>query len=192
MTKPTDEQEGLIVDLSRKWARYKTEQVGMESRIRKRIATEMAGVIHTLRLDVAKSMRAALDAGATKVSVRRVSSKNPGTMESLLEMLNAVAEVEETSVSEASGLNIEWQGAHLGISLDPTVVRSTEWDLHNGDLWVGVFEVFIRESDGKVFIDPVELSPGITTPSGLIEWLRADRANEEAVVAWVTANPMGS
>lgn len=194
MTRTTPESEALIVNVGLKWSRYKAERVGIETRIRRRVEAEHAAAVLSARVEVAQAMQFAIDAGATKTSIRKVTSKNPGTVEEFLALLAPEPDtIEDTNtVAESTGLHIERLGKHLSVTLDPGFVRATEWHRNDPDLWGGLFEVFTRPTDGKVFIDPVELSEGITPPSGVIEWLRADRANEEVVAAWVTANPQTS
>lgn len=189
MTRLTPEQEGLIQQVGRKWLSYKAEVAGMEKRIRKRVEAEMQGALSASQIEVAEAARVALEGGATKVALRKVTSKHPGALESLLALLDDAQE--PTAVSESSGLNLEW-GVAMGvlrISLDPSLVRNTTVDRQDAALWGGDYEVY-RRTDGKVFIDPMP-SAVPTTIHGVTEWLRADRANEEVVIAWVTANPQG-
>lgn len=184
MTQLSTAQEALVEEAGRKWRAYKAEAVGVEIRIRKQIEADMEAAINSAKLALAESIRVALEAGATKIALRRATSKNPGTLEKFLALLDP-PEGEFDAVTETGGLSIAWAGENLDITLDPAGVRETDADRSNPVAWTGLFEVFQRE-DGKVFIDPVNENNDAV---GLIEWLRADRKNEEVVIAWLEANP---
>lgn len=187
MTKLNAEQHALIEQVERKWARYKAESTGIEARIRKRIEAEAKEGLRVAKLELAESIRVALDGGATKVALRAVTSKNPGTLESFLDVVTERTPATADGVNELDALSIAWTpGGQLDITLDAAAVRETDEDRTDPLLWSGVYEAFTRPSDGKVFIDPTEDNGGSL---GVTEWLRADRANEEAVIAWIQNNP---
>ncbi|MBG6106601.1 hypothetical protein [Frigoribacterium sp. CG_9.8] len=187
MTRITPEADAAVENAGRKWIAYKIEMLGLESRVRARIEADMEAAISGHSLEVARALRAALDIGATKVALRKVTSKNPGTIESFLALLDPKKEA--VTVKSLDGLKLFWGllNGTLNITLDSATIVTTEFDRGNPLDWSALFEVFVRPGDGKVLIDAIDTSGQVG--AGVTEWLRADRANEEAVIAWVTANP---
>lgn len=185
MTKLNPEQEGLVEEVGRQWLRHKAEKAGIEARIRKKVKAEMEEVITKSAVEVAQSMRVALEGGVTRIALKNVTSKNPGTLESFLSVLSP--EVVEEQAQEEAAVDIEWAGKDLlRIQIHPATALNMIADRNVPELWAGEYEVFTRSEDGAVFIDP---SPTVPTLSGVTEWLRSGKANEDRVIAWVGENP---
>jgi hypothetical protein len=166
----SDEAVALVDAVQTKWFLYKAEVSVIELRARKRMEKEVAAELLSAKLAVAVPLRAALDAGATKVALRAVTSKNPGTLEGFLDLLVPRAEMPVDVVPARELAAIVWEGDILRI------------DVSGGS---GLFEPFLR-GDGTVLILPGEGSKG---GAEVLLWLQADPANEQSVVDWVAANP---
>ncbi|WP_025157238.1 hypothetical protein [Leifsonia aquatica] len=188
MRKLTPEAEAAVELAGKKWLKHKTARETLEATIAKRVKTELESEMLAIRLEFATAAQAALDAGATKMALRRVSSKNPGTLEDYL-LLLAPAETPETEAeaqAAAVDVQIEWIAGDLLIKLDPQQIAETDIDRLDPELWSGLYETFHRVEDDSWFIDPTPMVPAI---HGVTQWLFADTANHDRVVAWVKANP---
>lgn len=185
MTKMNPEQEGLAEEVSRQWVRHKAEKSGIEARIRKKVKAEMAEFEAKSALEVAESIRVALEGGVTRVALKKVTSKNPGALEAFIKLLQPkeVVEAEATPFNLAA-LKIKWFGKDMiEVRLDPRLIEQGSFDRNDLAPWSDVYDVFVRE-DGVTFIDPIVA----TSNTAVTEWMRADPAHLALVVAWVGEN----
>lgn len=189
MTNISAEARASIATVQTMWKVMKAHEKSDEETIRARVAAELGEKRRIERLEVAAAMQAALDAGATKLSLKLVTTKDRVTFDSYLALLHPTeaTETEDTAPKSTVGLTIAWATPEtLTITLDPRTVVKTDTDRSRPELWTGEFEEFTRPVDGKLFIRPLDSVP---LGHGVTDWLRSDRANEEVIIAWIVDHP---
>ena len=89
MTHMSQDALVLVEEVRKRWVKLKVEEASREALIRQAIAAEFAVRLHQTKLEVAHAMRLAIDSGSTKVALRNVTSKNPGTVEKFLALVES-------------------------------------------------------------------------------------------------------
>lgn len=87
MTHMSQDALTLVEEVHKRWVKLKVEEATREALIRQAVAAEFAERLTETRLEVAHAMRLALANGSTKVALRNVTSKNPGTLEKFLALV---------------------------------------------------------------------------------------------------------
>lgn len=194
MTNLTIEALALVDRAGKEWVRHKELLAGVEARVRARVEAEMAEERKQSALKVSLAMQAAIEGGATKAALHRVTTRDFRTFKSFFELADEVAQPADAEIDAVEpGAAAEWSAAWerpdvLRIKLDPMTVSSTQYDRNRPEFWDGTFEVFVRPHDGQVFVDPtgdVSFEVGIA----VTEWLRSSENNLAQVVAWIADNP---
>jgi hypothetical protein len=192
VTKITPQALALVEVAGKEWARHKMLVASVEARVRARVEAEAAQERDASAYKVALAMGAAIDGGATKAALRPVTTRDFRTFKSYFDLLSDAPTTSDEAVKPVSAtvtLWIEWYSAEvLRLGLEPGSIAVTGYDRTQPDLWCGNFEVYRRPDDGQVFIDPTG-DGGFEVGIAVTEWLRADAANLDRVVAWIDANP---
>ncbi|MGN6325785.1 hypothetical protein [Pseudolysinimonas sp.] len=188
MTKLSTEALAAVETTRQRWRRFKDIESSAEAIIRARVAEELGEQIHQAKLDLANSLRDAIAVPTmTKVALRSVTTKHPGTLEKYLSYGSEPERVLTEAVSSV-GLSIEWweRDGSLLIVLDPRTIVSTTVDRDEPRFWHGHYTVITRQADGMRFVRPVDDESD--TGEGITEWLR-DRSHTEVVLDWVDVHP---
>lgn len=191
MTKQTAAQNALVALAGNEWNRHKAFTNGLEATIRARVETEMEDERRRSATKVGAAMKVAIDGGATRASVKLVTTKDHNTFHSYLALNDPPPEAEVEVVIESPRaevtLSIRREADLLRIWIDPETVPIGE---HHGhpDAWEGPFEVFIHPQTGVVFIDPTN-AEGYDRGKAVTDWIRDDERNLQRIRDWLEANP---
>jgi hypothetical protein len=168
------------------WADFKKESIDADKRLRAALEAQLAAAVKDAEMEVAYRAQAALDLGATKVALRRVTSVHPGTLERYLALVapTDIAAVVPQRIGNAPTFEYETPDI-IRITVDPAGVVDTSFSKDDERLWSGPFKVMTRPSDGRVVILPVD--SGIEADGAAVaKWLRDDPANLAEVTEWVS------
>jgi len=184
VTRLSIEQEALVGEVANAWRAFKAERAGAEARVRALVAADVAKSVAAARQSVSASLDVALAAGVPKRALKEVTTKDRVSFESLL----PTKEAEPTGGTvepAAPDFECSWDGELIRIRLHPRSLPGSDWNPNEPEFWEGVFEHFVRPSDGEVFIDPPIGSWG-TRGGAVLEWIRADQ-NMTKIKEWAAA-----
>jgi len=184
VTRLSIEQEALVGEVANAWRAFKAERAGAEARVRALVAADVAKSVAAARQSVSASLDVALAAGVPKRALKEVTTKDRVSFEALLPITEAEA-TSGTVEPTMPDFECSWDGDLIRIRLDPRALPGSDWNPNEPEFWDGVFEHFVRPSDGEVFIDPPVGQLG-NRGRAVLEWIRADQ-NMTKVKKWAAA-----
>jgi hypothetical protein len=175
----------LVDEVERLSISYRAVKRGAELRIAKLVREQADAEITSALLSLRAAMHVALDAGATQVALKAVTTKDRLSFKALL---GSAAAVIESGPQASTDLRVAWEGGNLRVTLDPSVNSSLKFPVDPDDpaLWTGLFYVDTTAPNGQHYVDPVDDS---NLEHGVRQWINSGRANEERILEWVREHP---
>jgi hypothetical protein len=185
LTKITPQAQQLVDAAAKAWVQHRAHIAGVQAQVRARVLEEVAEETRRSEVKLSAALNAAVDAGATKSSLKKVTTRDFNTFERIFGLIKAPAPEALPTAETANSLSplafVDWDGDFATITLDPTLVRETEYDRDDSTAWSGRFERYVRPTDGEVFLD-LTGDGGYLVGIGVAEWIRASEDNRNAVI----------